>query len=81
MLTINIFDIDVDEEVDTDVEYSPVITEDFKPTDAPAGTLAKLDVLSRRFFNGNPLWHPADRNDLADLCGVRLAEKRSLKNY
>jgi hypothetical protein len=72
MLTINIFDIEVDNEVDSDVEYSPVITEDFKPTDVPAGTPAKLEVLSRRFFNGNPLWHPADRKDCAGLCGVRL---------
>jgi len=70
MLLTNIFDI----EVDNDVEYTPVITEDFRPTNAVPGTLAKLEVLSRRFCNSNPLWHPSDRNDLKGLCGACLRQ-------
>jgi hypothetical protein len=71
---INIFDIDVYDDVDDDVEYEPDMTEDFKPTDAPAGTLTKMEVLSRRFFDGNPLWHPEDRTGYEGLSGVRLVE-------
>ena len=72
---INIFDIDVYDDVDDDVEYEPDITEGFKPTDAPAGTLAKMEVLSKRFFDGNPLWHPADREGYEGLHGVRLRQE------
>lgn len=31
-----------------------------EPTDAPIGSLAKIDVLRNRLVNGEPLWHEDD---------------------
>lgn len=53
-----------------DEDFSPVETEDFRPTDAPAGSRSKLDILAERVQRGQPLWHPADRSDYAGLTGA-----------
>jgi len=53
-----------------DEDFSPVATEEFIPTDAPAGSRAKLDVLADRVRRGMPLWHPEDRSDYSGLSGV-----------
>jgi hypothetical protein len=53
-----------------DEDFSPVITEDFMPTDAPAGSRAKLEVLADRVRKGFPLWHPSDRTDYSGLTGA-----------
>ncbi|MDR0522151.1 MAG: hypothetical protein LBH00_09910 [Planctomycetaceae bacterium] len=64
----NIFDILHD--VGHDEEFVPIVTEDFRPTDAPAGSPAKLEVLAERLRRGMPLWHPEDRADFAGLTGA-----------
>ncbi len=43
---------------------------DFKGTDAPAGSKAKLDILAERVLRGLPLWHPEDRSDYSGLTGA-----------
>ncbi len=43
---------------------------DFKGTDAPAGSRAKLDILAERVLHGLPLWHPEDRSDYSGLTGA-----------
>ena len=50
-----------------DVDPDPIPTADFHPTDAPVGSSEKIAVLARRAELGQPLWHPADRNDLSGL--------------
>jgi len=52
-----------------DEDFSPVETEEFVPTDAPAGSRAKLDILAERVRKGLPLWHPQDRSDYGGLTG------------
>ncbi len=53
-----------------DEMFSPVETEDFGPTDAPAGSRTKIEVLAERVQRGEPLWHPDDRTDYSGLTGV-----------
>jgi hypothetical protein len=53
-----------------DEDYAPHITDDFVPTDAPAGSSEKLDQLARRIAAGLPLWHPDDRADYSGLTGA-----------
>jgi hypothetical protein len=53
-----------------DEDFAPAETNEFVPTDAPAGSRAKLDVLAQRVRNGTPLWHPADRCDYGGLTGA-----------
>ena len=53
-----------------DEDFAPVETGDFAPTDAPAGSAAKLEILARRIAQGMPLWHPEDRADYTGLTGV-----------
>lgn len=53
-----------------DEDYKPRLTDDFVPTDAPAGSVEKLDVLARRIELGLPLWHPDDRADYSGLTGA-----------
>lgn len=43
---------------------------EFSPTDAPAGSKSKIDILAYRVSKGLPLWHPDDRVDYAGLTGV-----------
>ncbi|MBA4017181.1 MAG: hypothetical protein C0483_08415 [Pirellula sp.] len=53
-----------------DEDYSPRVTDDFVPTDAPAGSNEKLEALARRIALGLPLWHPEDRQDYSGLTGA-----------
>ena len=53
-----------------DEDFVPVETEDFSPTDAPAGSRLKLQVLAERVKKGEPLWHPGDRSDYGGLTGA-----------
>jgi hypothetical protein len=53
-----------------DEDFAPNNCEDFTPTDAPAGSKAKLEVLAERIRRGFPLWHPEDRFDYSGLTGA-----------
>ena len=53
-----------------DEDFAPVETEEFRPTDAPAGSPAKISVLAERVQKGLPLWHGEDRNDYSGLTGA-----------
>jgi hypothetical protein len=52
-----------------DEDFSPVESNDFRETDAPAGSKAKIDILAERVMRGFPLWHPEDRADYSGLSG------------
>ncbi|HEX7446766.1 MAG TPA: hypothetical protein VF306_04430 [Pirellulales bacterium] len=53
-----------------DEDFAPRVSEEFVPTDAPAGSQAKLEALARRIEQGVPLWHPDDRPDYSGLTGA-----------
>jgi hypothetical protein len=53
-----------------DEDFVPTESDDFRPTEAPAGSKAKLDVLAERVKRGVPLWHPSDRSDYSGLTGA-----------
>ncbi len=53
-----------------DEDFDPIVDEQFMPTDAPAGSNEKIEVLRRRVELGQPLWHCDDRVDYAGLTGV-----------
>ena len=53
-----------------DEDFCPAEDEMFCPTEAPAGSRAKLDVLAERVQRGEPLWHPEDRPDYSGLTGA-----------
>lgn len=53
---------------DEDFVPEPQLT--FEPTDAPAGSQEKIEVLRRRIELGLPLWHDADRADFSGLTGA-----------
>lgn len=53
-----------------DEDFAPVETEEFCPTDAPAGSPAKIGILAERVRKGLPLWHGEDRNDYSGLTGA-----------
>lgn len=54
-----------------DEDFAPEETmEGFEPTDAPAGSPDKIEVLRRRVEEGYPLWHPSDRIDYSGLTGA-----------
>ena len=53
-----------------DEDFAPVESEDFLPTDAPAGSKEKIEVLAERVLAGRPLWHEEDRSDYSGLTGV-----------
>jgi len=42
----------------------------FEPTDAPAGSPEKIEVLRQRVELGLPLWHNKDRVDFTGLTGA-----------
>ena len=53
-----------------DEDFSPADeSPEFRRTDAPAGSRAKIDMLAERMFKGVPLWHPEDRSDYSGLSG------------
>jgi hypothetical protein len=53
-----------------DEDFAPQEVTDFGPTEAPAGSREKLDVLAERIMRGVPLWHPEDRHDYSGLTGA-----------
>ena len=53
-----------------DEDFNPEATACFEPTDAPAGSEAKIEVLRRRVEMGQPLWHEKDRCDFTGLTGA-----------
>jgi len=53
-----------------DEDFTPVETEEFCPTEAPAGSPAKISVLAERVRKGLPLFHGEDRSDYSGLTGA-----------
>lgn len=53
-----------------DEDFAPEASNDFEPTDAPAGSPEKIEILRRRVEQGLPLWHEHDRFDYTDLIGA-----------
>lgn len=54
-----------------DEDFAPsAVSSGFKPTDAPAGSSAKITELRRRVELGLPLWHENDRRDYSGLTGA-----------
>jgi len=53
-----------------DEDFIPAETDDFRPTDAAAGSRSKIEILAERVKNGVPLWHPEDRSDYSGLTGA-----------
>lgn len=53
-----------------DEDFDPAEGNDFEPTDAPAGSEAKIEILRRRVELGLPLWHHSDRVDYSGLTGA-----------
>jgi hypothetical protein len=53
-----------------DEDFAPAADDGFSPTEAPAGSRAKIDVLAERVMRGEPLWHPEDRPDYSGLTGA-----------
>ena len=53
-----------------DEDFAPVKDNAFGPTEAPAGSREKLDVLADRVLRGEPLWHPEDRPDYSGLTAA-----------
>ena len=53
-----------------DEDFVPQADEGFAPTDAPAGSPAKIKILAERIQRGMPLWHNHDRQDYSGLTGA-----------
>ena len=54
-----------------DEDFAPAAeSAEFQPTDAPAGSPAKIAELRRRVELGLPLWHDEDRRDYSGLTGA-----------
>ena len=53
-----------------DEDFRPAVTDEFEPTNAPAGSQSKIDLLRKRVELGLPLWHDSDRGDYTGLTGV-----------
>jgi hypothetical protein len=53
-----------------DEDFAPEVSNQFVPTDAPAGSPEKIEILRARVEQGLPLWHPNDRFDYAGLTGA-----------
>ena len=53
-----------------DEDFNPIHTDEFQPTDAPAGSAAKIEELRRRVELGLPLWHGEDRIDYRGLTAA-----------
>lgn len=53
-----------------DEDFLPEPTGTFEPTDAPAGSPEKIEILRRRIELGLPLWHEEDRIDYSGLTGA-----------
>ena len=59
----NVFD--AIEEKGHDEDFVPTVTDEFYPTDAQAGSKAKVEVLAERVNKGLPLWHPEDKTSIS----------------
>ena len=53
-----------------DEDFVPNEDNGFSPTDAPAGSPEKIEVLRKRVELGQPLWHNTDRVDYSGLTGA-----------
>lgn len=53
-----------------DEDFAPSADGNFSPTDAPAGSEDKIELLRRRVETGQPLWHEEDRRDYSGLTGA-----------
>ena len=53
-----------------DEDFAPEASNEFEPTDAPAGSPDKIECLRQRVESGQPLWHPSDRVDYSGLTGA-----------
>jgi hypothetical protein len=53
-----------------DEDFAPDAGDDFEPTDAPAGSPEKIEILRSRVEQGLPLWHEEDRFDYSNLVGA-----------
>ena len=53
-----------------DEDFAPEVKDDFDPTEAPAGSDEKIEILRRRIAMGVPLWHENDRQDYSGLTGA-----------
>ena len=53
-----------------DEDFAPAESNNFIPTDAPAGSDEKISELRRRVELGVPLWHEEDRVDYSGLTGA-----------
>lgn len=53
-----------------DEDFVPSESNNFEPTDAPAGSDAKIEALRKRIEMGVPLWHDSDRQDYSGLTGA-----------
>ena len=53
-----------------DEDFLPDMSDDFEPTDAPAGSPDKIEILRQRVILGRPLWHMEDRVDYSGLTGA-----------
>ena len=53
-----------------DEDFNPSEGNDFRGTNAPAGSPAKIEILRRRIELGLPLWHNEDRVDYSGLNGA-----------
>jgi hypothetical protein len=53
-----------------DEDFVPREDGAFRPTNAPAGSSDKIEMLRRRVELGQPLWHMDDRCDYSGLTGA-----------
>lgn len=53
-----------------DEDFVPNDDDGFDPTDAPAGSDDKIEILRQRVALGQPLWHTEDRVDYSGLTGA-----------
>ena len=53
-----------------DEDFAPAESDNFIPTNAPAGSDEKISELRRRVELGVPLWHEEDRVDYSGLTGA-----------
>ncbi len=55
------------ERVGHDDGFEPIESPSFQATDAPPGSLEKIELLRLRVELGQPLWHEHDRTDFSGL--------------
>ena len=53
-----------------DEDFTPRADGHFEPTNAPAGSEDKIELLRQRVETGQPLWHEEDRRDYSGLTGA-----------